>query len=560
MEILIADDDPLSLKLISALVLKFGHTVVLVQNGEEAVDAFESHRPDLVLMDGQMPVLDGFAATRRMRELSAQQWTPILFVAAENDEDTIVRAFDAGADDYLVKPVHPAMLRAKLAAVARVHTLYREGEAQKKRLQDYHDTTEHEGHIALHLMQKLVNAGQLEDPMLTCLVVPIAANFSGDLVVAARTPRGALHVMLADAVGHGLAAALNVLPIVPSFYSMTAKGFDLDMIAIELNRTLRQYMPIDRFVATTLISVDPAARRIKVWNGANPPVVAFADDGAVIARFESKNLAFGILPESAFAPVIDVFDYPVDCQLFACSDGVIEDYGLTADGEVRQAKVEKMLAETPPALRLKRMRNALAARTGDGTAHDDMTVVLLNCDASAVASLPPPPRMPAQWYFEVTFDADDLRKLDVPNLLLDVVSSLPGAHFHRRQLGVIVSELFANALDHGVLGLPPGEAHDPACRDHARALGLGYLEQGSIAVHIESHWTNGRPLLELQFRDSGKGCMGVADAAGAALTRGRGSERLRALCASVDFRGAGNDVRVTYVLDDRAEVPLRAVA
>ena len=54
--------------------------------------------------------------------------------------------------------------------------------------------------------------------------------------------------------------------------------------------------------------------------------------------------------------------------------------------------------------------------------------------------------------------------------------------------------------------------------------------------------------------------MAGADAAGAALTRGRGIERLRALCASVDFRGAGNDVRVTYVLDDHAEVPLRAVA
>ncbi len=560
MEILIADDDPMSLKLISALVLKLGHTVLLVQNGEDAVHAFESHRPDLVLMDGQMPVLDGFAAASRIRELSGQHWTPILFIAAENDQDTIVRAFDAGADDYLVKPVLPAMLRAKLAAVARVHKLYREGEAQKKRLQNYRDTAEHEGRIALHLMQKLVNAEQLDDPMLKYMIVPISPNFSGDLVAAARTPRGALHVMLADAVGHGLAAALNVLPIVPCFYSMIAKGFDLDMIATELNRTLRQYMPVDRFVATTLISVDPVARRIKVWNGANPPVVAFTDDGAVIARFESKNLAFGIVSEAAFEPVVEVFDYPVACQLFACSDGVIEDYGQTADGAARQLRVERMLAETPPALRLKRMRTALAARTGDGTAHDDMTVVLLNCDAAAVASLQPPPRMPAQWYFEVTFDADDLRKLGVPNLLLDVVSSLPGAHFHRRQLGIIVSELFANALDHGVLGLPPREARDPARRDHARAMALGYLEQGSIAVHIESHWTNGRPLLELQFRDSGKGFVGSADAADGAITRGRGIERVRALCASVDFRGSGNDVRVTYVLDERADVPLRAVA
>ena len=564
MEILIVDDDAMSRTLVAALVRKLGHKVVLAENGAEAVAAFEQQQPDLILMDGQMPVMDGFTATRRIREIERNRWTPIFFIAAENEHETVVRALDAGADDYLSKPVTPAMLRAKLAAVARVHTLYTEGEAQKQRLQKYHDTAEEEGRIALHLMQKLVNAEQLDDPVLKTLIVPIASNFSGDLVAAARTPRGAIHVMLADAVGHGLAAALNVLPIVPCFYSMTAKGFDLDSIAIELNRTLRQYMPIDRFVATTLISVDPAARRIKVWNGANPPVLAFAGDGAVIARFPAKNMALGIVPAGAFDPVVDVYDYTSDCQLFACSDGVVEDYGRTPDELARNQRVEKMLAETPPGLRLKRMRGALAARTDEGTAQDDMTVVLIDCTTVVATCLPAPPRMPAQSSFELTFAADDLRELDVVSMLIDVIDSIPGAHFHRRQLGVIVAELFANALDHGVLGLPSSlkdSAHGFERFFEARAEALTQLVEGSICVRIESAWHNGQPQLELQFRDSGRGFDRKATANVKELARhGRGISLVKSLCRQVEYHGAGNDVRAVYLLENNAADALRAVA
>jgi hypothetical protein len=378
-----------------------------------------------------------------------------------------------------------------------------------------------------------------------------------------------LHVMLADAVGHGLAAGLNVLPIVPCFYAMTAKGFDLDMIAIELNRTLRQYMPVDRFVATTLIAVDPAARRVKVWNGANPPVIAFDDTGAVIARFAPNNLALGIVPELAFDPLVDVFDYTVSCQLFACSDGVVEDYGPSPAGVERQQRVETMLAQAPPSLRLKQLRNALAARKDEGSAGDDMTVALVRCDMSAPVLQMPAPRMPARWRFDATFGARDLRELDVVGLLREVITSVPGGYFHMRQLGLVVTELFANALDHGVLALASSlKDDDPADDesgmerfDRARTEALARLERGSIDVRIESLWRDGRALLGLQFRDSGAGFDTALLRAPADLVRhGRGIALVRALCTSVDFHGPGNEVHVVYALEDALAEPLRAVA
>jgi hypothetical protein len=298
-------------------------------------------------------------------------------------------------------------------------------------------------------------------------------------------------------------------------------------------------------------------------------VIAFDDTGAVIARFAPNNLALGIVPELAFDPLVDVFDYTVSCQLFACSDGVVEDYGPSPAGVERQQRVETMLAQAPPSLRLKQLRNALAARKDEGSAGDDMTVALVRCDMSAPVLQMPAPRMPARWRFDATFGARDLRELDVVGLLREVITSVPGGYFHMRQLGLVVTELFANALDHGVLALASSlKDDDPADDesgmerfDRARTEALARLERGSIDVRIESLWRDGRALLGLQFRDSGAGFDTALLRAPADLVRhGRGIALVRALCASVDFHGPGNDVHVIYALEDAQAEPLRAVA
>jgi two-component sensor histidine kinase len=149
-------------------------------------------------------------------------------------------------------------------------------------------------------------------------------------------------------------------------------------------------------------------------------------------------------------------------------------------------------------------------------------------------------------------------------LLLDVISSVPGAHYHCHPLGVIVSELFSNALDHGVLGLASGikdgeSGFERYCE--ARAAALARLEQGSIVVRIESRCSKGLRTLELQFRDSGSGFKAPPGSAATGLQRhGRGIDVVRALCSNVEYHGPGNDVRVTYALNDVPDELLRAVA
>ena len=114
--ILVVDDEPRYLRLIEANLASDGFQVIKATNGQEAVDRVASHQPDLVLMDIMMPILDGFAATERIREFSN---VPIIVVTARGEEGARVRGLDLGADDYIVKPFSATELLARVRAVLR---------------------------------------------------------------------------------------------------------------------------------------------------------------------------------------------------------------------------------------------------------------------------------------------------------------------------------------------------------------------------------------------------------------------------------------------------------
>ena len=116
-DIIIADDDRVVRASIADLLVREGYSVRPARDGEEAVRLFLDSRPDLVLLDVMMPVLDGFSACRRMRETSSD--VPILFLSALGDEESQLRAFGYGADDYVVKTLPASVLLARIGAALR---------------------------------------------------------------------------------------------------------------------------------------------------------------------------------------------------------------------------------------------------------------------------------------------------------------------------------------------------------------------------------------------------------------------------------------------------------
>ncbi|MGI9134067.1 MAG: response regulator, partial [Rhodoferax sp.] len=121
LQVLLVEDHPINQKLATSLLQRWGHSVVLAQNGQEAVDLFGRQAWDLVLMDMQMPVMDGIEATGRIRAMEgAGQRVPIVAMTANAMEADRQACLAAGMDEHLVKPFDAAGLRAMVERMTQV--------------------------------------------------------------------------------------------------------------------------------------------------------------------------------------------------------------------------------------------------------------------------------------------------------------------------------------------------------------------------------------------------------------------------------------------------------
>jgi diguanylate cyclase (GGDEF)-like protein len=125
MKILLVDDSPTIIAVTKPMLVKMGHEVVTAENGEEALLSYKRESPNLVLMDVNMPVMDGYKAAQRIRSEYPQDWVPIIFLSGANDEQHLELGIRAGGDDYLIKPCGHVVLDAKIRAMQRIDEMRR---------------------------------------------------------------------------------------------------------------------------------------------------------------------------------------------------------------------------------------------------------------------------------------------------------------------------------------------------------------------------------------------------------------------------------------------------
>jgi len=117
--ILIVDDDLDTLKLVGMMLQRQGYRIMAANSGPKALTMVKEEKPDLILLDVMMPVMDGFEVARRLRGDPRTADIPILMFTAKSQVDDKLAGFDAGADDYLTKPAHPAELIARVKKLLR---------------------------------------------------------------------------------------------------------------------------------------------------------------------------------------------------------------------------------------------------------------------------------------------------------------------------------------------------------------------------------------------------------------------------------------------------------
>lgn len=345
-------------------------------NGESGLESFRSQRPDLVLTDIQMPRVDGLSMAAEIKAIDRE--IPIIVTTAFNEIPYLHRALSLGINGYVVKPINLEGLLQRILHCVDLLTQSRDLTTSRAQLAAYHQAAEAERQLVADLMARMMHPENLRDSQVRYWLRPTEI-VCGDLVAVARNRNNKLFIMLADSTGHGLPAALNLLPINHIFHRMVGKGLPLSLMVEEMNWAVREQSPTERYVCALLACIDLRNRVVEFWNGGLPGALLIADDGHVIQQFESSNFPLGIL-DKTFVAQTDIVQWSEPGDLFLYSDG-LEDVENEAGKPLGPEFIMRTLRETPRGERFDILRAAAEAHLGARNSNDDITLIQVMLDA-----------------------------------------------------------------------------------------------------------------------------------------------------------------------------------
>lgn len=372
--LLYAEDDEDARGQMAHFLRKKCDHVLLAGNGREALELYDECCPDIIISDIMMPEMSGldFSETIRRRDPSV----PIILVTAFNDTAYLHRAIDLGVNNYVFKPVDLDKLYAAMLKSADLLLKTRALEASRIQLEAYHDTAEEERELVSELMKRMMQPELMNDRQVRFWLEP-ADRISGDLVALRRARNDRLYIMLADSTGHGLPAALNLLPVNHIFYNMVEKCFSVAQIVEEMNSAVKAQSPTDRFVAAFVACIDTRNHVMEIWNGGIPSAMLINQAGEIYRSFASNNLPLGIQGRDLIAQT-EIFQWSCPSQLMVYSDGFVE-----AENENGVAwgedNIKRIIKEVPMAQRFDVLTNELHGYLGAQCAFDDMTLLAIDC-------------------------------------------------------------------------------------------------------------------------------------------------------------------------------------
>lgn len=369
----VEDDEDMSEQVAHFLTKKCAR-VLLAQNGREALEMYQAERPDMVVSDVMMPEMDGLEFSEIIKQRDPGM--PIILTTAFNDSAYLHRAIDIGVDNYVLKPVDLDKLHAAMLKSADLLFKTRALMSSRAQLEAYHQAAEEERALVSELMKRMMQPERMVDVQVQYRLEP-ADLVSGDLIAFRRARNDRLYIMLADSTGHGLPAALNLLPVNHVFYSMVEKGLPVSQIVEEMNWAVKRQSPADRFVSAFVACIDPYNHIIETWNGGIPAAALVNDAGEARHSFVPNNLPLGIL-DRTFVARTDIFQWDRHSQLVIYSDGLIE-----AENEQGVAwgadNIRRVLMQTPLADRFDALIDGVHGHLGERRAFDDMTLLIVDC-------------------------------------------------------------------------------------------------------------------------------------------------------------------------------------
>ena len=555
LSILIVDDDKTNRLILSTLIKKLNYHVLSAINGEDAIAVFKSEQPDIILMDVMMPVMNGYDSSVEIKKLCGDNFVPIIFLTAITDENALAKCIEYGGDDFITKPYNGVIIKAKIDAMVRVRELYNNISDSKAELQEHHNRLQLEHEIAETIFTNITKPNNLDIENIKYLLKPMSIT-SGDILLCSRTPSGGMHVMLGDFTGHGLSAAIGAIPVSDTFYSLSAKGYSIGDIAFNINKRLKETLPSGFFCAACIIEADEEFRTVAVWNGGNPDILITSDDGAPI-RVPSSHLPLGVLSSDALDRSVEFIELSKSSRIYMVSDGVVE--AQNSSGEMySQENLDRVIfssqaSEAP----FQAIKESIDLFCKDAAQFDDITLIEitatpLDIAESKTTNSDEQSLLPGRWSLDVKLESESLKQTNPCPLLTQSVMEIQGLSEHRERIYTIISELFSNSLEHGLLKLHSSMKNNPHGfieYYNARETALSNLSNAHIVIHLEHIPNSLGGELVITIEDSGDG-FEIKDT-GEALSsnvnaHGRGIALLKSLCSSLEYTNGGCEVEARY--------------
>lgn len=550
MRVLIIEDDCLFGEILQTFLEDKQCSTIVADSLASAKLHLQSSVFQFALIDNHLPDGDGIHFINYLKnELPHDKPLPVMMITAEDNQNVMVDAFDNGADDFLVKPLSLDLLWQKML---RVNSLY-EKEAklaeQANHLASMLSKQEQEESLARyvyeHVAATLSNGGEGVDNYLQS-----SSSFNGDVFICDIAPNGNQFVILADATGHGLSAAISIIPLITTIKAMIRKSLSLAHIVHEANKKLCIELPDDKFVTLIGVEVNFHQRNIAMFNGGMPDVIALKHDKSVV-RYPSTSMALGILDPEDFDPGINTIETHDIKNLFFFSDGLIEQQNRFNE-EFGMHRVMQLIEHNDKHESLvSRVVNHFTVFNEMEELQDDLSMCDLQIDALMDAHLLASNKVSNKTTGKVIAsvrlsggligNSDIVGCFDSLMRCLDVVGDI------RQRAFTIFAELISNALDHGILGLDSRLKNDYS--GFAEYISLKEERLADIkeseALDMTFEYSPSSGEIRFSIADTGKGY--TLDSQSAMVDgslSGRGLSLIKQLSKSVEVMPPGNQTSV----------------
>jgi len=510
-------------------------------DGKEAIDVFKQKNPDLILMDINMPIMDGYESAAQIKTLTGDDYVPIIFVTALS-ETTLSNALASGGDDFISKPFDVEVLKSKINAHLRIRQL-------NILLNDKNRHLMHEQELIEYFFEAALKKSFIDDSFIKFNMTPMS-TFNGDLLLVERGLNGGIYVVMGDFTGHGLSAAMGTIPVAMIFFKMVSKGAAVSDIAREINNQLHKLMPTGMFFSASIIELNSNADVMTLWMGGMPDIYFIGSCGELKNIVNSQHMPLGILSDKSFDEETRVFNVDIKDKVYLYSDGVIESNNST--GEMFGNDRLKDVLVTHADDRFNQVLNELKRFTGISHQSDDITLVELTCN-----------KIPAienaenvylndfllPWKLSVLLNANDMREHDPVSKVSDMLGSFPALARHKGVLNMLLTEMYTNSLDHSILELKSiiktaDDEFDSYYKNREKKLNL--LDNASIEFCFV--FDHVKRCLKIIIKDSGIGYINKKSTHNDDMLYGRGLNIIAGFSENISFSDDGKELEVIYCL------------